>query len=145
MTGDWGRAIDGAVDDIEETLRAVRRHLHAHPEPSLEEFETTRYLAGIFEERGIPHRLIPSGRGLVAESSPDSFFDYNAILFENQPDLSKYVVFNLDQERREKCARGRAPQVKHAESAKDGNRCAEQDAERERPTFVKGSQNQEDK
>jgi amidohydrolase len=69
--GDWGAAIDETVDECAETLRAVRRHLHAHPEPSLEEFETTRYLARLLEEAGIPHRLIPSGRGIVAESAPE--------------------------------------------------------------------------
>ena len=66
---DWGREIDGAIDELGEKLRAVRRHLHAHPEPSLEEYETTRYLARVLEESGIPHRLIPSGRGIVAESA----------------------------------------------------------------------------
>jgi amidohydrolase len=65
--GDWRGAIDRTIDELAEPLRAVRRHLHAHPEPSREEYETTRYLAGRLEEAGIPHRLIPSGRGLVAE------------------------------------------------------------------------------
>jgi amidohydrolase len=65
---DWGEAIDAAVDAGADGLRAVRRHLHAHPEPSLEEYETTRYLSRLLEEAGIPHRLLPSGRGIVAES-----------------------------------------------------------------------------
>ncbi|MBV8430398.1 MAG: amidohydrolase [Solirubrobacterales bacterium] len=68
---DWRGAIDETVDAMAETLRNVRRHLHAHPEPSLEEYETTRYLARILEESGIPHRLIPSERGIVAEGSPE--------------------------------------------------------------------------
>ncbi len=68
---DWRGAIDATIDASAETLRAVRRHLHAHPEPSLEEFETTRYLARLLEEAGIPHRLIPSGRGIVAEPAAD--------------------------------------------------------------------------
>jgi amidohydrolase len=57
-----------------ERLRALRRHLHAHPEPSLEEFETNRYLAGLLEVSGIAHRVIPSGRGIVAEhgSAPNT-------------------------------------------------------------------------
>ncbi len=63
----WRGAIDSTIDASAETLRAVRRHLHAHPEPSREEFETTRYLARVLEESGIPHRLIPSRRGIVAE------------------------------------------------------------------------------
>src|SRR5438874_12498748 len=68
--GDWREAIDATIDAMAETLRAVRRHLHAHPEPSPEEYETTRYLAGLLEESGIAHRLIPSRRGIVAESDP---------------------------------------------------------------------------
>jgi amidohydrolase len=64
---DWRRTIDATIDAMWETLRGVRRHLHAHPEPSLQEFETTRYLAARLEESGIAHRIIPSGRGIVAE------------------------------------------------------------------------------
>jgi amidohydrolase len=64
---DWREAIDSTIDASAETLRAIRRHLHAHPEPSLEEFETTRYLARLLEDAGIPYWLIPSGRGIVAE------------------------------------------------------------------------------
>jgi amidohydrolase len=67
---DWRGAIDGTIDAMAETLRNIRRHLHAHPEPSLEEYETTRYLSRLLEESGIPHRLIPSRRGIVAESAP---------------------------------------------------------------------------
>jgi metal-dependent amidase/aminoacylase/carboxypeptidase family protein len=73
--GNWGEAINATIDEMAETLRAVRRHLHAHPEPSLEEYETTRYrsLAGLLEASGIPHRLIPLGRGIVAgpETAPE--------------------------------------------------------------------------
>jgi amidohydrolase len=64
---DWRSAIDGTIDGISEHLRALRRHLHAHPEPSLEEFETTRFLAGLLHESGIAHRVLPSGRGIVAD------------------------------------------------------------------------------
>lgn len=63
---DWRHAIDGCLDALAEDLRAVRRHLHAHPEPSREEFRTTQFLAQRLEEAGIAHRIIPSGRGIVA-------------------------------------------------------------------------------
>ena len=65
---DWREAIDSHIDAIAEDLRAVRRHLHVHPEPSREEFETTRFLAERLEEAGIPYRVIPSGRGIIAGS-----------------------------------------------------------------------------
>jgi amidohydrolase len=67
---DWRGAIDGAIDAMAGTLRDVRRYLHAHPEPSLEEYETTRYLSRLLEESGVPHRLIPSRRGIVADADP---------------------------------------------------------------------------
>ena len=65
MTNPFGAA-DAFLDDLAETMIAERRHLHANPEPSLEEFETTAFLAGILAEHGIPFRLPASGRGLVA-------------------------------------------------------------------------------
>jgi amidohydrolase len=68
---DWRGALDSAIDACADQLRAVRRHLHAHPEPSLEEFATTRYLAEQLAAADIPHQLIPSGRGIVADPAAD--------------------------------------------------------------------------
>jgi amidohydrolase len=69
---DWRRAIDEEIDAIADDLRAVRRHLHVHPEPSREEFQTTLFLARRLDEAAIPYRLVPSQRGIVAgpERSP---------------------------------------------------------------------------
>jgi amidohydrolase len=69
---DWRGAVDGYIDSIAETLRAVRRHLHAHPEPSGEEFQTARHLADRLVEANIPHRLVPSGRGVIADPFRDA-------------------------------------------------------------------------
>jgi amidohydrolase len=74
--GDWRATLDETIDSLAETLRNVRRHLHAHPEPSLEEFATTRYLAGLLQEAGIPHRVIPSERGIVAGPGPEQGRDF---------------------------------------------------------------------
>ncbi len=63
---DWREAIDRQVDALTDELREVRRHLHAHPEPSREEFETTRYVSDRLRREGIAHRVVPSGRGIVA-------------------------------------------------------------------------------
>src|SRR6476660_5662444 len=65
---DWREVIDGHIDAIADDLRCVRRHLHVHPEPSRDEFETTRYLGQKLEQAGIPFRVIPSGRGILAGS-----------------------------------------------------------------------------
>lgn len=63
---EWREAIDGWLDERRGMLRDVRRRLHAHPEPSREEFQTTRFLADELHKAGIPHRIAPGGRGLVA-------------------------------------------------------------------------------
>ncbi|RMG39475.1 MAG: amidohydrolase [Planctomycetota bacterium] len=62
------QVIDGAlrqaVERIGETVLAARRHLHAHPEPSGEETETTRFLADRLRRAGLPVRLLTRGSGL---------------------------------------------------------------------------------
>ncbi|MEO6808753.1 MAG: amidohydrolase [Isosphaeraceae bacterium] len=65
---DWREAIDRFLDSKAEFLRQVRRHFHAHPEPSREEQETTRELARLLEDGGVPYRIAPSRRGLIADS-----------------------------------------------------------------------------
>jgi amidohydrolase len=45
----------------------VRRHLHAHPEPSREEYQTTQYLARQLIEEGLSVQIAPTGRGLIVE------------------------------------------------------------------------------
>ncbi len=62
----WRDALDREIDAIAAELRATRRHLHAHPEPSREEFQTTRYVADRLGRAGIAHRIVASGRGIVA-------------------------------------------------------------------------------
>jgi amidohydrolase len=64
---EWQDAIDQHVGTKRDRWVNVRRHLHTHPEPSREEFRTTQYLAGQLEEAGLSVRVMPSGRGLVAE------------------------------------------------------------------------------
>jgi amidohydrolase len=62
--------IDGFLDAEADRLVAIRRHLHAHPEPSREEFRTSQALAGWLGEAEIPHRILPSGRGVIAGPEP---------------------------------------------------------------------------
>ena len=63
---DWPERLDRWIDSGAERLRKTRRHLHAHPERSREEYQTARYLADRLGEAGIPHALIPSRRGVLA-------------------------------------------------------------------------------
>src|SRR5271157_5535230 len=62
----WRTAIDESVESRRELLRAVRRRLHASPEPSREEYQTTRFLAEQLEQAEIPSAIAPTGRGLIA-------------------------------------------------------------------------------
>ena len=49
---------------------AIRRHLHAHPELSGEEYATTEAIAERLDLGGIPFRPLSSGTGLIAELRP---------------------------------------------------------------------------
>jgi amidohydrolase len=68
----WREAIDGWLDERREMLRDVRRRLHTHPEPSREEYETTRFLAEQLRNAGVPHVIAPTGRGLIAGPRDES-------------------------------------------------------------------------
>jgi hippurate hydrolase len=46
-------------------LASIRHHLHAHPELSFKEFETSKYIARQLEEWNIPHKII-AGTGIEA-------------------------------------------------------------------------------
>lgn len=47
---------------------ALRRHMHAHPEPSGEELQTSLHLYQLFNELRLPVRMGPEGCGVVVES-----------------------------------------------------------------------------
>ena len=46
------------IEEHEAEMIEMRRYLHQHPELSLEEFETTRYIASKFDELGLEYRLM---------------------------------------------------------------------------------------
>lgn len=76
---DWRSAIDSAIDGRAERWVGVRRHIHAHPEPSREEVKTTEYLAKQLAEAGLRVRIAPTGRGLIAE--PEGLGDRPRVAF----------------------------------------------------------------
>lgn len=65
--GPWSRRIDEQVAQLEARLVETRRHLHAHPEPSGQERETSRYVAERLAESGIPARVCRDGVGVMAD------------------------------------------------------------------------------
>ena len=68
MTADWKSELDAAVDELAERMIALRRHLHAHPEPSGEELQTSLRLYQAFDEAGLAVRMGPEGCGVVVDS-----------------------------------------------------------------------------
>lgn len=74
MTADAADAADRSnertrafVDTHREELLAFRRHLHAHPELSHEEVETTELVASRLQAAGLDPMVLPGGVGLVCD------------------------------------------------------------------------------
>lgn len=68
MSHPWQTRIDAAVDAFAPQMIALRRHLHAHPEPSGEELQTSLHLYQLFDELRLPVQMGPEGCGVVVES-----------------------------------------------------------------------------
>ena len=67
------RRIDLMVQDRMAELVELRRYLHAHPELSRHEFETSALLKGRLEDLGFSVRVRDEGTGLVADLTPAGF------------------------------------------------------------------------
>ena len=72
MTGDnrlagWETALDAEIAALEPRLIEVRRHLHAHPEPSREELETSQFICEQLRAAGISAKLGRNGLGVLAD------------------------------------------------------------------------------
>jgi len=63
----WQTQLDGAIDRRFELMVQVRRHIHANPEPSEQEFETSLYLYQLLSNEGLAVNMGPEGRGVIAE------------------------------------------------------------------------------
>ncbi|GGJ92957.1 putative peptidase/amidohydrolase [Pilimelia anulata] len=59
--------IDTWLATHSEELITVRRHLHAHPEPSRSEFETAALIARELAVAGLTPRLLPAGNGVICD------------------------------------------------------------------------------
>jgi amidohydrolase len=68
MSANWQFQLDAAIDDLAERIVALRRHLHAHPEPSGEELKTSLHMYQLFDNAGLPVRMGPEGCGVVVDS-----------------------------------------------------------------------------
>ena len=68
----WRQRLDQIVDEQFDRMVALRRHLHAHPEPSGEELETSLHLYRLLGDRGLTVRMGPEGRGVLVDSGHQS-------------------------------------------------------------------------
>ncbi|MEN9699701.1 MAG: hypothetical protein RLZZ301_899 [Bacteroidota bacterium] len=64
--------IQAEIEAIQAQVIAWRRHIHAHPEPSFQEFETMEYVARILTEHGVSHQKGVAETGIVAIIRADS-------------------------------------------------------------------------
>ncbi len=63
----WQHQLDRAIDRRFEQMVALRRHLHAHPEPSGAEYDTTLHLYQLLGNERFEPRMGPDGRGVIVD------------------------------------------------------------------------------
>lgn len=63
--------IAARVGELEAELIALRRDLHAHPEPSWEEHRTTRVLLDRLRAAGLDPEVAPTGTGVICDVGSD--------------------------------------------------------------------------
>ena len=68
MPTDWKAQLDAVVSDNVNKVVALRRHLHAHPELSGTELQTSLHLYQILGKLGLEVRMGPDGCGVVAQN-----------------------------------------------------------------------------
>jgi len=73
----------------------IRRHLHAHPELSYQEFETSLFVQNKLKELGIPYQIMATTGvvGLIKGRNPDSRIialraDMDALPIREENDIS---------------------------------------------------------
>jgi amidohydrolase len=63
----WEDVIDARIAELQPRLIEMRRQIHAHPEPSGEERETTRLVAAVLSDAGFSPRILRDGLGAIAD------------------------------------------------------------------------------
>jgi len=69
MPGDWKEKLDAIIGDIRAEVVGLRRHLHAHPEPSGEELQTSLHLYQLLGKLELDVRMGPDGCGEIGRAS----------------------------------------------------------------------------
>lgn len=105
----WRQAVVAAVDSQFERMVKLRRHLHAHPEPSGSEYNTSQMLYELLGDAGLVVRQGPEGCGVIADFTPENAAD-------NRPRLALRADIDALHIQDEKDApyRSQKPGVMHA-------------------------------
>ena len=90
----WQQDLDAAIDARAQQIVSIRRHLHAHPEISGEERDTTMFLQQLLVDEGFRVRLGPDDRGLIVDAPSESDrpkiavrADIDALRLQDQKDV----------------------------------------------------------
>ncbi len=67
MGSDWRESLDRDIDERFAQLVEIRRHLHAHPELSGQERETSLYLYQLLSDLNFQVEMGPEGCGLIVD------------------------------------------------------------------------------
>ncbi|MEM9658255.1 MAG: amidohydrolase, partial [Planctomycetota bacterium] len=67
MSNDWQGLLDDVVAEVAAEVVDLRRFLHAHPEPSGQELETSLTLYQRLDAAGLAVRMGPDGCGVIAD------------------------------------------------------------------------------
>lgn len=70
MPDDWKARLDAVVADNAAKVIALRRHLHAYPELSGVELQTSLHLYQLLDKLELGVRMGPDGCGVIADSIP---------------------------------------------------------------------------
>jgi amidohydrolase len=65
---DWQQSLNALIQRVEPEIVALRRLLHAHPEPSGQELKTSLELYQRLGDSGLTVRMGPDGCGVIADS-----------------------------------------------------------------------------
>lgn len=72
-------ALDRELERLRPALVSIRRRLHAMPEPSGEEYQTSVFLHSLLRDHGLRVHLGPHGRGVIADPPEPTGLPYLAL------------------------------------------------------------------
>lgn len=90
----YTQRVSKLVSSMEPKLIELRRHIHAHPELSRAEYETTQLVAAELRAIGLKPRILPDSVGLTCDIGP-SLADTGVPLIGLRADLDALPVSDL--------------------------------------------------